>query len=147
MFLFVRRGDGYHLVKGGQEVGGSAHCLVVLRHGGNPPVRWIQPVRSRDSVSFGCWNEKLEELVVKWGPADGEGFVAVRGEGVPRVGGDVHHALVAEWRKRCFVPVEGAVEFFICGFGVVLPRRAQHVECVLHLREHFSPQLDRAIIV
>ena len=61
------------------------------------------------------------------GPADGEGFVAVWCKGVPRVGCDVHHAFVAEWCERCFIPVEGAVEFLVCRFGVVLPRRAQHI--------------------
>jgi hypothetical protein len=61
------------------------------------------------------------------GPADGEGFVAVWGEGVPRVGCDVHHAFVAERREWRFIPVENAVEFFVCRLGVILSRRAQHV--------------------
>jgi hypothetical protein len=133
--------------KFGQEVRGGTYCFVVLRHGRKCPVGRAKAVGSRYLVSFGRWHKELEELVVEWGPVDGEVFVAVRGEDVPRVGGDVHHALVAEWRTWCFVPIKDTVEFLVGGFGVVVPRRAQHVERVLHLWEHFSPQLDQAIVV
>ena len=58
---------------------------------------------------------------MKRGPTDGEGFIAVQGEGNPCVRGGAHHVFVAKWLKGCLVLVEGAVEFLIHRFCAVFP--------------------------
>ena len=65
-------------------------------------------------------------MVVR-GTTDGECLVAVGRERVARVGGDVHHALVAEGRHGRSVPIEQTFYFFVRREVVVIPRRAQHV--------------------
>ena len=76
-----------------------------------------------------------------------EGFVAVGGECVTRVRGEVHHSLVTEGRHRHAVPVGRDAQLLIGGEFAVFPGGAKHVECVLHLREHLAPEVNGVAVI
>ena len=80
-------------------------------------------------------------------PADDKCFVAVRCEGVSSFRVYEDHSSCAERGYWRLAPVEGAVQLLVRGSSTWLAGGAEHVECVLHLWQHFAPQLDRAIVV
>ena len=124
MILLVGRRGQDEFSKGGEEVHGGGGGLVLFTDSGACSVGRTQAVRAADSVSSGCGDINIEELMVVQRATNCVCLIAVGRERVARVGGDVHHALVAEGRHGCPVPIEGTFYFFVrCEF-IVISRRA-----------------------
>ena len=106
----------------------------------------IKAEGTRDAVSSGTSNVKFQEAIVVPLPPHGEFFVAVRGERVVAVGVDEEHFPRSERDVGGSIPVKLTIEFFVRGKFVVVARGAEHVERVLHLWQHLTPQWYRTLV-
>jgi len=113
VLLLVGRQGRDELSKGDKEVHGGGDGLVLFADGLERSVGRIQAVRAADSVSSCYRDVKLEEVMVVRRATNCVCLVTVGRKRVARVGGDVHHTLVAKGRHGCSVPIERTFYFFV----------------------------------
>ena len=80
-------------------------------------------------------------------PPHNECFVAVGGKRVAAVGVDEEHSPCSKRGYGGSIPVELTMDFFVRGKFFVVARGAEHVERVMHLWHHLTPQLYRTLVV
>ena len=139
VLLFVGGGRWDEPAEGREEIRGGGDSFVMFAHGRDRPMGRVEAVRAGDSVASRGGHIELQELVVMRGAAYRVRFVTVGRERITCVWRNVHHAFVAKWRHGRPVPIKLTLYFFVRSEPVIIPRRAQHVEGVLDLRQHLAP--------